>query len=97
MGDLLVNAICIIFVNRLCKLQSHYVFQFILSYFSFYANDKVTYQPCADGSPNSELIKREQFEADFTSSRSCRHYFSCLKNKRVSAERHPFFYLLKTC
>ena len=53
---------CIIFVNCLCKLQSNNIFRFVLGYCLFYANDKATYQPCADRSPNTEFIRENNLE-----------------------------------
>ena len=56
-GDFMVKVSCIIFVNCLCKLQSHNFFQFIICYCLFYANDKATYQPCAYSSTNPKFIR----------------------------------------
>ena len=53
---------CIIFVNCLCKLQSNNIFRFILGYCLFYANDKATYQTCADGSPNTDFTRENNLK-----------------------------------
>ena len=57
MEHLLVRMICIIFAKNLCKLQSHYVFLFILYYRLFFAVAKANNETCVDGSPNPEFTR----------------------------------------
>ena len=43
-------------VNSLCKLQSHYVFKFLLYYHLFYAYEKATDWSRVEDSPNPVFI-----------------------------------------
>ena len=97
MGSLLVKVGCVIFVNCLCKIQSHNVFKFLILYRLFYRNGKAKYQPCVHSSPNPEFIREKILKVVLHPVQFLDTLFPVYKLKRVSSERHLLISLLKNC